>query len=272
MKKIAALVLLGVFSQQVFSFSEVQEKGFLRVAVYKNYAPFSYREKGKLKGVEVELGKLLAAKLGVDPLIWAIGADENMEDDLRNTVWKGHYLGGGTADVMLHVPVNKEFAEENDRVIIDNAYFKEEIVAVRHNTLASTPIIKLFGDYKIGVELDTLPDFFLVGAQSGRFRENVIHYMAVELAIKALIAGEVRSVVAPRSQIESALSGARDEYLFSDVTMPRGYQSTWVVGMAVKQGRNELMKKLSTALQEIKESGELSALFKKHSTSYIKPN
>jgi hypothetical protein len=57
MKKIAILILLGVFSQQVFSFPEVQEKGFLRVAVYKNYAPFSYREKGQVKGIEVELGK-----------------------------------------------------------------------------------------------------------------------------------------------------------------------------------------------------------------------
>ena len=46
--------LLGVFSQQVFSFSDVQEKGYLRVAVYKNYAPFSFRENGQLKGIEVD--------------------------------------------------------------------------------------------------------------------------------------------------------------------------------------------------------------------------
>ena len=167
MKQFIAIILLGVFSQQVFSFSEVQEKGFLRVAVYKNYAPFSFRQKSQLKGIEVELGKLLAKKLGVDPLIWMIGADENMEDDLRNTIWKGHYLGGGTADVMLHVPMNKSFAADNDRVIFSNAYFKEEIVAVRHNSKASIPLMRLFADNKVGVELDTLPDFYLVGAMGG---------------------------------------------------------------------------------------------------------
>jgi ABC-type amino acid transport substrate-binding protein len=271
MKLFFALILLGVFSQQVFSFSDVQEKGYLRVAVYKNYAPFSFRENGQLKGIEVELGKLLAKKLGVDPIIWAIGADENMEDDLRNTIWKGHYLGGGTADVMLHAPINKLFSKENDKVIFNNAYFKEETVAVRHNAHSSTPLMKAFADHKIGVELDTLPDFYLVGTMGGRFRSNVAHYRTVEEAVQALKEGEVRSVVAPRSQIEFALGVNADEYVFTPVSMPLSYQSTWNVGMAVKQGRQPLVDKLTVAIKELKKSGELSELFKKYNTSYISP-
>ncbi|ORU93273.1 MAG: hypothetical protein A6F70_05230 [Cycloclasticus sp. symbiont of Bathymodiolus heckerae] len=271
MKHIVAIILLGVFSQQVFSFSEVQEKGYLRIAVYKGYAPFSFREKGKLIGIEVELGKLLAAKLGVDPLIWAISADETMSDDLRNSVWKGHYIGGGTADVMLHVPVNKNFAEENDKVVISNAYFKEEIVAVRHNSRASIPLLNLFSSENIGVELDTLADFYLVGANSGRFRENVKHYTTIEDAVKALSNGDVRSVVGPRSQLEAALKSTTAEYLFTKVSMPLSYQSQWNVGMAVKRGRDELVEKLTVAFEELKKTGELSALFEKYGITYIAP-
>jgi len=271
MKHIIAMILLGVFSQQVFSFSEVQEKGYLRIAVYKDYAPFSYRENGRLVGIEVELGKLLAEKLDVDPLIWAISADETMSDDLRNSVWKGHYIGGGTADVMLHVPVHKDFAEENDKVVIANAYFKEEVVAVRHNSRAGTPLVKLFTDSAIGVELDTLADFYLVGAMGGRFRENVKHYTTVEDAVAALTDGEVRSVVAPRSQLEAALKGTVDEYLFTAVSMPLSYQASWKVGMAVKSGRGELVEKLTAAFEELKKSGELEALFKKYKITYLKP-
>jgi len=271
MKLIIVIILLGVFSQQAFSYPDVKEKGYLRIAVYKNYAPFSYREKGKLQGIEVDLGKLLASKLGVDPLIWAIGADENMEDDLRNTIWKGHYLGGGTADVMLHVPVHKDFVENNGHVLIDNAYFTEQIVAIRHNSYASIPLLKLFGNNKIGVELDTLSDFYLVGAQGGIFSDNVLHYAGVSEAVQAMLNGDVTSVVAPRSQIESALSGLRNEYLFSDVTMPLSYQAKWVVGMAVKDGRHELMFELKKALNDIKVSGELANLFKKYNISYSKP-
>lgn len=271
MKYIIVVCLLAFFSQKVLSFTNVQDKGYLRVAVYKDYPPFSFRENGKLQGIEVELGKLLAKKLGVDPLIWAIGADENMEDDLRNTVWKGHYLGGGIADVMLHVPVHKNFVKANDNVIIDNAYFKEEIVVTRHSSLGTIPFIKLFSDHKVGVELDTLPDFYLLGAQGGVFTSNVIHYASVTDAVKAMIDGEVKSVVAPRSQIESALSDLSSEYLSDDISMPFSYQSKWVVGMAVKSDRKELIVRLNKALREIKFSGQLAELFNKYNISYIQP-
>ncbi len=53
--------------------------------------------------------------------------------------------------------------------------------------------------------------------------------------------------------------------------MPASYQSSWVVGMAVKQGRDSLVTKITNALTEIKASGELKALFEKYNTSYIAP-
>jgi len=264
-------ILLSLVAQQVHALSDVEEKGFLRVAVYKNYAPFSHRVNSKLVGIEVELAKLLAKKLQVDPLVWSIGADETMDDDLRNAIWKGHYLGGGTADVMLHVPINDSFSKANDRVIIANPYFKEEIVAVRHSSNSSVGLIKLFSNKLTGVELDTLPDFYMLGAMGGSFRDNVRHYATIPLAVNALMAGDISTVVGPRSQIESALSGVTNEYLFTVVKMPANYQSSWVVGMAVKEGRTELLTVLNQALEELKNSGQLEALFKKHHTSYLSP-
>ena len=268
---ITFIFLLCLFSQAAFSLNAIQEKGYLRIAVYKEYPPFSFRDKGKLQGIDVELGKLLAKKLGVDPLIWAIGADESMEDDLRNTIWKGHYLGGGTADVMLHVPIQKSFVEDNDQVLIGNSYFKEEIIVTRHSSLASLPLIKLLDKHKVGVELDTLPDFYLLGIQGGRFASNVKHYKTVTRAVNAMINGEIKSVVAPRSQVETVLSGFGSEYISHDISMPRLYQSKWVVGMAVKKGRKGLMVKLNEALNDIKASGQLAELFNKYNISYIQP-
>ena len=270
MRAIFLNILLSFFlAQQALALPEVKDQGFLRVAVYKNYAPFSYRLNSKLVGVEVELAKLLAKKLHVDPLIWAIGADETMSDDLRNAIWKGHYLGGGTADVMLHVPINDNFAKANDHVIIGNPYFKEEIVAVRHNSSSSEGLMKLFANKLTGVELDTLSDFYMLGSMGGRYRENVRHYSSIELAVEALKSRDITTVVGPRSQIESALSAMSDEYLFTAVNMPVNYQSSWVVGMAVKNGRSELLEKLNVALDELKQSGELADLFNKYNTTYL---
>lgn len=271
MRHLLIIILLSIITQQVFAFPEVVEKGYLRVAVYKDYAPFSFRNNSKLVGIEVELAKLLAKKLHVDPLVWSIGADETMGDDLRNAIWKGHYLGGGTADVMLHVPVNESFSKVNDHVIIANAYFKEEVVVARHQENSSTELINLFSDKLVGVELDTLSDFYMLGSMGGRFRENVRHYSSIELAVNALKQGEISAVVGPRSQVESALSNALDEYLLSAVKMPPNYQSSWVVGMAVKEGRGELLAKLNQALKELKSSGALAELFDKYNTTYIEP-
>tara|TARA_B100001758_G_C18105190_1_gene450641 strand:+ start:478 stop:696 length:219 start_codon:yes stop_codon:yes gene_type:complete len=61
-----------------------------------------------------------------------------------------------------------------------------------------------------------------------------------------------------------ALMDQREDYLLSHVIMPRSYQSSWQVGMAVKNGREELMALLVKALDEIKSSGELEEMFKKY--------
>jgi hypothetical protein len=45
----------------------------------------------------------------------AFTAGENMDDDLRNMVWRGHYLGFGPADVLLHVPVDAPLMRKSSR-------------------------------------------------------------------------------------------------------------------------------------------------------------
>lgn len=60
----------------------VQTKGVLRVAVYRSFAPFS--DGGR--GIDVDLAKALAAKLGVKPDVAAFDAGEEVSDDLRNMV------------------------------------------------------------------------------------------------------------------------------------------------------------------------------------------
>ena len=63
MKQGVIFIALALLSQTLFAIDEVSEKGFLRVAVYKDFAPFSFRENKSLVGIDVELGKLLAKKL-----------------------------------------------------------------------------------------------------------------------------------------------------------------------------------------------------------------
>jgi ABC-type amino acid transport substrate-binding protein len=87
--------------------AQVRERGRLIVGLYEDMPPFHV----KGRGIDVELGQALAEALGVKFAPLPFHADENMADDLRNMVWKGHYLGHGPADVLMHVPVDRPLIE-----------------------------------------------------------------------------------------------------------------------------------------------------------------
>ena len=68
---------------QVRNYDEMIAAGELKVAVYKDFAPYSFERAGKPQGVDVELAEALAKALGVRlTLVWA-PAGEKLDDDLR---------------------------------------------------------------------------------------------------------------------------------------------------------------------------------------------
>lgn len=60
-----------------------------------------------------------------------------MGDDLRNMVWKGHYLGFGPADVLMHVPVDKPLMDSQKQALIFAPNFKETVAAGNASELHS---------------------------------------------------------------------------------------------------------------------------------------
>ena len=125
---LAALPLMAALPARADALETIRQRGRLRVAVYTDFAPYSM---AGAKGIDADLGRALAAKLGVSAEIVAYNADEDMNDDLRNMVWKGHYLGYGPADVMLHVPVDKYFMQQNKQALIFAPYMREQVVLVQ---------------------------------------------------------------------------------------------------------------------------------------------
>lgn len=287
MRKFFRLLLLAVTAGFWMTFSpallaqeeptalqKIQERGVLEVAVYADFPPFSYRnERGRVVGIDVDIAHALAKQLGVVAAIRTVGADENMEDDLRNNVWKGHYLGGGVADVMLHTPYDEAFAEENDRVSFIAPYYREQIVvAVAADKAGRDSPLALFTREKVGVELDTLADFYLLTAYSGRIRDQVVHFRSMTEAVAALKRGELSGVAGPRSEIEFALGESRDAYAVGPVQMPGLRSSGWDLAAAVRQGSNDLAKALDQAMVKVRESGELEGIFQRHGSSYQLPS
>lgn len=288
---LAMLVCLPLQSR-ARSIDDVRASGYLSVAVYRDFPPFAYEERGEAKGVDVEIARALAEGLGVAlKLHWMI-ADETLDDDLRNHVWKGHYLARkedgpmlqrDVADVMLRVPYDREFAFKVDpdgRVINDLVHFfapyQRESWALVYDggRLESFENLAVFQYERVGVEIDSLPDYYLSGAFHGRLRGNVEHFPSLRLAMADMEGDGVPAVMGMQSQLQWGLAelGTQQRFRLADIPFPNLAKRHWDVGMAVKDSSRELAYRLEDVVTALVNSGQMAALYRHYGVDYAKPD
>jgi ABC-type amino acid transport substrate-binding protein len=270
LKALAALPLCLALPAVADALETVRQRGRLRIAVYNDFPPYSLAGG---KGIDADLGRAIAARLGVAAEIVGFNADEDMSDDLRNMVWKGHYLGTQPADLMLHVPVDEGLARANDKVRIFGTYHRESLAVARNPqrvpALAGSAAVALevFTREKIGVETATLADAFLLSVLNGRLRENVVHFTTVAEAGRALAAGQIAAVLAPRAELEAALAGSQQVVLesanFAELKI-----DGWPLGMAVKAEEAALAEAVGAAVADLRRDGSIAAIFRQHGITY----
>ena len=251
---------------------ELQQADTLRIAVYADFAPYSAGG----RGIDIAVGQALAERLGLRAEIVQFAADEDMNDDLRNMVWRGHYLGTRPADVMMHVPVDAQFAARNDKVRIIAPYHRETMALARDAARVPLPAgsaanaFEVFTREKIGAELDTHASDFLLNVLNGRLRDNVVHFRSVAAAAEAMMRGEVSAVLAPRGQLEAALQ-ERGRFELDTLAIPEMRVSAWPLGMAVKADSRELAAALASTIAELQSSGALGRIFAAHGVTHQSP-
>lgn len=266
----AAFVFLAVLTAPLAQALELRKPGVLRVAVYNEFPPFSDREDG---GIDVDLAKALAAKLGLKlDLAWA-EADEKVEDDLRNYVWKGHYMGNEIADLMLHMPVDPVFNERVKQVKLLAPYYAENLMVARD--LKRIPKLEnlepFFQNHDIGVEVGGGSDTFLMALYAGRMRDRIRHFKNHSDAVAALRKGEVSAVMGPRTELEGLLGADKNGYAVSAIEMTGPVMTFWQPGVAVKADRPKLIEAVEKAMAEMVASGEVAAIFAKNHARYNPP-
>jgi ABC-type amino acid transport substrate-binding protein len=262
-----ALVLGGVVSaapaqttaMPTPTLDKLRTLGRLSVAIYNDLPPFHVAG----KGIEVDLADALAQALGLKLSLLPFNAGEDMKDDLRNMVWRGHYLGFGPADVMLHVPVDRPLMEANKQVQVFAPYYRERVMLARR--VADVPqadSLDAFKGKKIAVPGQTLAGWLLIGAEGGAYRNQLLTKLkdGVEAA-QALQRGEVAAAAGQASELESVLAGD-DRYAIDPLPVPR-MKEGWAVGCAVKAEAQDLAQALQAAMNGLASSGKLAEMFAK---------
>jgi ABC-type amino acid transport substrate-binding protein len=265
----------GVQAQEMSAVEKIRASGVLKVALYKDNAPYSDGSMTQMHGLDVSLAEALAAALNLKVSLLPFDAGENMGDDLRNMVWKGHYLGYGPADVMLHVPVDKYFMGENRQAFIFAPYAREHLV-VLHNpkNLAQVYNPEDLEGKKITAEQGTGASSAIMGYKGGLLRDRVSIFKDGMDAAKAVLNGQADAAFVSLAQAESAvfqMKLERKDWAFSKLVLPGVPPNGWPLGIAVKADNKELAALLDTALDQLRSSGALLKLFQAQGLTLAAP-
>jgi ABC-type amino acid transport substrate-binding protein len=246
----------------------IRERGTLTVALYRDMPPFHVDG----KGIDVELAQALASALGVKLSMLPFNADENMGDDLRNMVWRGHYLGFGPADVLMHVPVDKPLIDETPQARIFAPYCRERVVLARRlDRLPQLDSLSALGDAKVAVPGQTLAGWLMIGADGGAYRNQLSTTWkdGTEAAL-ALQRGEVAAAAGLASEMESVLHGDA-RFAIAPLPSPRAQRNGWAVGLAVKKDATDLAQALQAAVNDLTHNGRLREMFERADVAWLAP-
>ena len=252
------------------TYDEIIERGYIEIGVYADFPPYAYRRDGEPTGIDVDLGRLIAKALGLDAKIVFLPAGENVDADLRNFVWKGPLIGGNVIDLMLHVPYNRDLACRNELVKLTGQYFQEELAIAyrkdRYPDAAPTPVY--FRYDRIGVENDSIADFYLSSLARGQILPNIVRFPEPQRAKAAMVAGIIPAVMGPRGQLEHRLP---PEIGVHTPPLPNLAIGRWTLGVAVRHTNRDLGYDVDYAIEQALASGAIQAIFARHGIRFTPP-
>ncbi|PLY07962.1 MAG: amino acid ABC transporter substrate-binding protein [Arcobacter sp.] len=280
LKSSIVILLLSTFSY-ARSIEDIKDSKEIIIAVYANFPPYSFIEKGEAKGIDIELGKKVAKSLNVKPKWYFTGSDESLADDLRNNIWKGNLIHKTKADLMFRVPYDYDYMRTTDistgeldteMVTIKGPYQSEKwIIALNKKAIPEFNTLGIFAYNTIGVEIDTLPDLHLSGFARGLLRRNIKHYVNFKKAIDDFKSGKIDAIAGLKSQLEYLLDykNNKDKYQLTK-NIPQ-MKSQWDLATAVGSSYRALSYHVDGVIEKAYRNGEIKKIFEKYGVSYLAP-
>ncbi|MDI6710164.1 MAG: ABC transporter substrate-binding protein [Bacillota bacterium] len=199
------------------------------------YRPFNfYDEKNNLTGFDVEIGRALCEKMGMEPkpvtAPW---------DSLINGLQAKRY------DAILgSMTITEERKQQVD--FSDPYYVSGAQLFVRKEETGIKSAADLKQDTKIGVLTNSTYD-----KEARKYSKNIVNYQSDETALRDLNAGRVDAVITDRFVGKLAI----DETGLKNIEMVGDLLFVEEVGIAFRKGDDALREKVNAALKAIKDDG-----------------
>lgn len=248
----------------------IQDQGHMLFAVYDDYPPYSWKEAGKPRGVDIEIARIIAEDLGVEARFNFVAAGENLDADLRNNIWKGALIGGRIANVMMRVPYDSAFKCRVEQVVFTGQYSSESI-AIAYDKASypdEKPVPAYFRFDTVAVENDSISDFYLTSIARGQLNDKVQRYTDMVEAMEALNEGKTKAAMGPLAQLEY---GLEDGTAIHQPPLAGFAVSEWTLGVAVNFSFRPLSYAVDDAVNYALQDGRIAAIFESYGLSFQPP-
>lgn len=232
---ILSIVVIGIIVGVSLSKNKVNEEKIIMVTE-AGFAPYEFYENNEIVGVDVEIAKKIAKKLGKE-----LEIKDTDFDSIINEVKTGKADFGAAG-----LSITEERLEEVD-FSIEYAVSKQ-VVLVKDGS--SIKDVDGLNGKKVAVQLGTIADLVL----SDEYPEvELVQHKKYLLAVEDLKTDKVDAIVLdslPAKEIVKQNSGLKilDEELLTDK-----------YGIAVKKDNKELLEVINQVLKEMMDNGEIEA-------------
>lgn len=199
------------------------------------FAPYEYYDENNIVGVDVEIAKVIADKLGKKLVIKDVYFDSIINE-----------LKSGKADFALAgLSINEERKKQVD---FSKEYVSSKQVVIVNNDSTINDISQI-NNKKIAVQLGTIADSYIT---SNKITNDIVRQKKYLSMVEDLKANKVDLIIMdelPAKKIIQNNSSLKilDGYVFSDS-----------YGIAVKKGNEDLLKVINEVIDELSSSGKIN--------------
>lgn len=214
--------------------------GTLVMATNAEFPPYEYYEDGDIVGIDVEIAKAIAAKLGMELQIEDMAFDAIIP---AVTSGKADFGAAGmtvTEERQRSVEFTDTYANSNQVAIV-----KEDSDITGSDALAGKII---------GVQLVTTGDALATEIKDA----TVERYNKGLEAVQSLTQGKIDAVVIDQATAEAFVKKTEGIKILEEKMSEEEY------AIAIKKGNMELVEKMNEAIKELKEEGKIDEIVAKY--------
>lgn len=211
-----------------------RNKDELIMVTEAGFAPFEYYENNEIVGVDVEVAKEIANKMGKKLVIKDVAFDSIINE-----------VKSGKADIGA---AGISYTEERSKQVdFSNDYFTSKIIVIVKDSDNETDFNNL-GTKKIAVQLGSTADTFVTNNYKNATITRQKKYLA---AIEDLKNDKVDCVVMDELPAKQILSKNTNLKILNKILSSENY------GMVVKKNNKELLDTVNEVIEDLKESGKI---------------